>query len=263
MRQPLFLRWLRTQWTAVPLAFLIVTAFEVWRLEDGKQAAEAAVRPPSDDAAVGPPPANAAAVRPPAAASLRPPAQQHPAPSNIDQNATGVGQKPPPPPKDIAARAVSAGSERRPWRRYGQEEILVNASRPVVNPHPFQYIINCPDLCRGVDVFLLNYVHTAVDHFTRRVRIRKMWALQSHYPNFTIRTVFFVGLTDKSAWLQDALAYESRKYGDIVQKDFLDTYKSVNVSFGTYSVQIWLTGLFRCNKRTSTLDRTNQNKTPQ
>jgi len=245
MRQRLFFRWLKTQWTAVPLAFLIVTAFEVWRLEDGKQAAEA------DDPVVGPPADNAALERALAraavAASLaanlppaRPPTEQYPAtksPSKVVQNATGVGQKQ---SKDVAVRAASASNgkryERRPWRQYGQEEIVVNTSRPVVNPHPFKYIINCPDLCRGADVFLLNYVHTAVDHFTRRVRIRKMWAQQSHYPNFTIRTVFFVGLTDKSAWLQDALFYESRKYGDIVQKDFLDTYKLVNVSYANYSL---------------------------
>ena len=74
-------------------------------------------------------------------------------------------------------------------------------------------------------MFLLNYVHTAVDHFGRRARIRRMWARQSHYPNHTIRTVFFVGLNHRAAWFQEALHFESRKYGDIVQKDFLDTYK--------------------------------------
>ena len=112
---------------------------------------------------------------------------------------------------------------------------MVNTSRPVVNPHPFKYLINCPDLCRGVDVFLLNYVHTAVDHFSRRARIRKMWALQSNYRNFTIKTVFFVGLSNKSAWFHDALLFESRKYGDIVQKDFLDTYRCASLYTETVS----------------------------
>ena len=100
----------------------------------------------------------------------------------------------------------------------------------MLNPHPFNYIINCPDLCRDVDVFLLNYVHTAVPHFSRRARIRRTWALQSRYPNITIRTVFFVGLSNKVAWYQEALYFESQKYGDIVQKDFLDTYKSATLS---------------------------------
>jgi len=119
-------------------------------------------------------------------------------------------------------------SERRREEEYRQPDIVVNTSRPVVNPHPFNYLINCPDLCRGVDVFLLSYVYTAVDHFTRRAR-QEDWALQSYYRDVTIRTVFFVGVSDKSAWLNDALLYESRKYRDIVQKDFLDTYRWVSV----------------------------------
>lgn len=106
-------------------------------------------------------------------------------------------------------------------------DIMVDTSGPVVNPHPFNYIINCPDLCRGADVFLLNYVHTAVEHFAQRARVRATWALQSHYPDFTIRTVFVVGRSDKAAWLQDALDFEATRYNDIVQEDFLDTYRSL------------------------------------
>ena len=106
-------------------------------------------------------------------------------------------------------------------------DIVVDTSGPVVNPHPFNYVINCPELCRGVDVFLVNYVHTAVDHFAQRARVRKTWAMQSHYRHFAIRTVFFVGRSDRAAWLQDALEYEATVYNDIVQEDFLDTYRYV------------------------------------
>jgi len=215
----LFLRWLKTQWTAVPLAFLIVTAVEIWRVEDGTTGSDDDCRcPKASEPVAGPPPANAA----------RPPTDQLPStksPSKIDRKPADESQKL---PKDVVIRVDSATNETRsegPLKRYGQDDIVVNTSRPVVNPHPFKYLINCPDLCRGVDVFLLNYVHTAVNHFSRRDRIRKTWALQSHYRNFTIRTVFFVGLTNKSSWFQDALFYESKKYGDIVQKDFLDTYR--------------------------------------
>jgi beta-1,3-galactosyltransferase 1 len=51
--------------------------------------------------------------------------------------------------------------------------------------------------------------------------------------------VFFVGLTDKSAWLQDALEYEAKQFGDIVQEDFLDTYR--NLSFKGVAALKWIT----------------------
>jgi len=215
-----FIRWLKTQWTAVPLAFLIVTAFEFLRFEDatpgndGQNCIRAVDNPAAD--AAGPP---SAGVGKDLRLAGQPPSTK--SPSKVDQRATG-GKKP---RKNVAVSNASSSVVVRPWIKYGENDIVVNASGPVVNPHPFNYLINAPDLCRGVDVFLINYVHTAVDHFTRRARIRDTWALQSYYRNFTIRTVFFVGLTTKAAWYQDALYYESKKYGDIVQKDFLDTYK--------------------------------------
>jgi len=139
------------------------------------------------------------------------PAQDKATPAALRRPSTTVSAWPQPPAADHNA------------------DIVVDTAGPVVNPHPFNYIINCPDLCRGVDVFLLSYVHTSVDHFSRRARIRKTWALPSHYHNFTMRTVFFVGLTDKAAWLQDALEHEATRYNDIVQDDFLDTYRYVMV----------------------------------
>jgi len=214
------IRWLKTQWTAVPLAVFIVTGFELWRFGDKTTHDDGRDHPE----AVGPLPANGHKLPndPPA----RPPAADQLAPTKINQQPVDVVRKPS--QKNVVATgAASAGNETRSSRPWRLSDISVNTSRPVVNPHPFNYIINCPDLCRGVDVFVLNYVHTAVDHFARRARIRRTWALQSHYRNFTIRTVFFVGISNKVSWFQDALLYESRKYGDIVQKDFLDTYKSV------------------------------------
>lgn len=217
-------RWLKTQWTALPLAFLIVTTIELWRFEDKTTGDDGHNCREASDLGAGLPSANAANLP-----SVRPPTDQLPttkSPPKIDRKPSVVSQESK--RKDVADRAASANNRtrsKRPWMKYGQEDIKVDTSGTVINPHPFNYIINCPDLCRGVDVFLLNYVHTAVDHFTRRARIRKMWALQSHYPNVTIRTVFCVGLSNKTAWYQDALFYEARKYGDIVQKDFLDTYQ--------------------------------------
>jgi len=85
----LFLRWLKTQWTAVPLAFLIVTAVEVWRLEDGTTGDDGCKCSEANNQAAGAPPDGAATVKLPV--------DQHPStkrPPKIDQKPTDVGQKP-------------------------------------------------------------------------------------------------------------------------------------------------------------------------
>ena len=121
-------------------------------------------------------------------------------------------------------------------------QIYVNISLPIINPHPFDYVINCPNACdvidseNGSDIFLLIYVHTAVDHFVRRDRIRRTWGSESNYRiqqvlddgkviRMKVRTVFILGLSVSRPFLQPALEAEARLYGDIVQENFDDTYR--------------------------------------
>lgn len=113
------------------------------------------------------------------------------------------------------------------------EEIFVNTSLPVLNPHPFEFIISAPDLCRGRRVFLVCYVHTAVGHAKRRRRIRQTWGNRSNYPGVEIQVVFFVGLpnvtTNVGRLHRDYLEFESKRYGDIVQENFVDTYHNLSI----------------------------------
>jgi hypothetical protein len=162
------------------------------------------------------------------------------------------------------------------------------SKQPIVG----RYVINCPDRCRraGVDqppshslssiaaaaatapvgdnreVFLLIVVHSAVDHFERRARIRRTWANETlmaqrvwrrptHVEGdaaIRMETVFFVGrrapkVTDarldddtrreaneteverKRRLLSDdvqvKLEAEAAEYRDIVQGDFIDSYR--------------------------------------
>jgi len=138
---------------------------------------------------------------------------------------------------DFVNGLLSEGSERpgsslRPPLEADDTEIYINTSRPVLNPHPFRYLINSPDVCKDTAVFLLCYVHTAVKHFKRRKRIRETWGKHTNYPGVEIRVVFFVGLpqlnTTDGRLHQDYLKYESKRYGDVVQEDFLDTYKNLS-----------------------------------
>jgi Galactosyltransferase len=116
--------------------------------------------------------------------------------------------------------------------------ISINTSLPIIHRHPFDYVINCPDICgAGVgsdEILLLNYVHSAVDHFDRRDQIRRTWGNESNFrilrfANNTIRlrvrTVFFVGLSPNKPFLQTAIETESRLFSDIIQETFHDTYR--------------------------------------
>ena len=95
------------------------------------------------------------------------------------------------------------------------------------NPHPFKYILNARNMCKGKDVFLMIYVHTAPSHTKRRMVIRNTWANQKYYPDDIVRVIFVMGKTKDKQEIQDSLAFESEQYGDIVQEDFEDTYKNL------------------------------------
>jgi beta-1,3-galactosyltransferase 1 len=95
-----------------------------------------------------------------------------------------------------------------------------------VNPHDFHYIINPTKVCADNDIFLLTYVHSAPAHYKRRMVIRETWGHPRNNPDIKIRVVFILGFSDDKN-LQDAVHMESDMYGDIVQEDFLDSYRNL------------------------------------
>jgi len=96
------------------------------------------------------------------------------------------------------------------------------------NPHPFRYVINPTSVCSD-DVFLLVYVHSAVSHFKQRMAIRETWGNAENFPNVVIKVIFLCGIipTDEGRSIQDALLLEADAYGDIVQEDFVDSYRNL------------------------------------
>jgi hypothetical protein len=107
---------------------------------------------------------------------------------------------------------------------------LINPYAPrdrIVNPHNFSYIINpgysvCND--SNSAIYILVYVHSGPTNYQRRIVIRETWATQTLFPD--IRLVFMIGRTiDKN--IMKALEYENEIYQDIVQEDFIDSYKNL------------------------------------
>ena len=95
------------------------------------------------------------------------------------------------------------------------------------NPHPFQYTLLTKTVCKDKDIFLIAYIHTAPAHYKRRMVIRETWGNPKFYPDVVIRVVFVMGKTFDKPEVQSSLEYESEQYGDIVQENFLDSYKNL------------------------------------
>ena len=94
----------------------------------------------------------------------------------------------------------------------------------IVNPHPFNYILNpgltiCPS-----NLYLFVYIHSSPSNYQRRNLIRETWAQKSLFPE--TRLLFMMGKVNDESVMQ-AVAYEYEIYRDIVQEDFFDSYKNL------------------------------------
>ena len=96
-----------------------------------------------------------------------------------------------------------------------------------INPHPFNYILNPGKrICSGKDIFMLIYIHSAPSHLKQRMVIRETWGKQSNYPGNIIKLIFLCGISSEKT-VQDALLMESNVYKDIIQEDFVDSYRNL------------------------------------
>ena len=109
------------------------------------------------------------------------------------------------------------------------------------NPNGFEFILNPGYSVCGYDdesqnkIELLIYVHTAIDHFTNRKIIRESWGNRTLFP--TTRIVFMVGFVPNPLLLNE-LNQEMNTYHDIVQSDFLDTYR--NITYKAINAMKWV-----------------------
>ena len=97
----------------------------------------------------------------------------------------------------------------------------------IVNPHDFSYILNpgysvCND--SNSDLFVLVYVHSGPGNYQRRIVIRETWATRSLFSE--MRLIFMMGKSLDANQMK-AIQYENEIYRDIVQEDFLDSYKNL------------------------------------
>lgn len=108
----------------------------------------------------------------------------------------------------------------------------------LVNPHPFVFTLNPSRLCKNRDVFLLVYIHSHPDNFERRQIVRETWGNVTWYKKSVVLRVFVMGQTENTAH-KHLLKMESLHYNDIIQEDFLDTYR--NLTYKAVGALKWVT----------------------
>ncbi|XP_033748121.1 beta-1,3-galactosyltransferase 1-like [Pecten maximus] len=107
---------------------------------------------------------------------------------------------------------------------------VTSTTAKLVNPHNFQYVFQGNSTCvrrNNTDVYLLICVCVAPANFKHREVIRNTWGSITKY-NLEVRLIFLIAKT-KNETTQSKINNESKEYNDIVQEDFVDSYRNLSL----------------------------------
>ncbi|XP_056379639.1 beta-1,3-galactosyltransferase 2-like [Hyla sarda] len=115
-----------------------------------------------------------------------------------------------------------------------QEELDSEQDREPDNMFPglyhFKYIINEPKKCQKNSPFLILLIAVQAWQSEARQAIRQTWGNEDFVPGIQIVRLFLLGKDATSNIdVQQALVNESRKYHDIIQQEYLDTYNNLTL----------------------------------
>lgn len=118
---------------------------------------------------------------------------------------------------------------------YEFEVIATNQTsvNPINSTYDFKLLLR--PSCDNQSYFLLVYVHSSPGNLKNRLLIRETWA---SYLKTGARTVFIVGLSTSSE-INKLISLESSIYNDIVQADFIDSYR--NLTYKGITALKWIT----------------------
>ncbi|KAM9312045.1 LOW QUALITY PROTEIN: uncharacterized protein PAF06_009940 [Gastrophryne carolinensis] len=96
-------------------------------------------------------------------------------------------------------------------------------------PYPYKFLASPENKCKGRNPFLVIMVFTEVFDFQSRNVIRATWGNVRLYDVEIVR-IFLLGISNHASHrYQRFLWNEIETYGDIVQQDFLDTYRNLTL----------------------------------
>ncbi|KAK8753513.1 hypothetical protein OTU49_000015 [Cherax quadricarinatus] len=117
-------------------------------------------------------------------------------------------------------------------------ERWTDAANNTVEKRALRYVIEEPDLCRRYsDLEIISYVHSSPAMKQNRQLIRNTWGNLRYYQYIRMRVIFVFGAA-KSADEQKKISEESDTYRDIIQLDFVDSYK--NLSYKGVGALQWI-----------------------
>ncbi|CAG2231074.1 unnamed protein product [Mytilus edulis] len=111
------------------------------------------------------------------------------------------------------------------------ESYYMNASAaelidPFIHQHRYELLINQNFKCKGKNIFLLVFIHMAPGNFAGRNLIRSTLGTIFSFHSKRIESVFVLGKTENTT-LQQEIEHESKRYMDIIQGNFIDSYRNL------------------------------------
>ncbi|XP_059201597.1 beta-1,3-galactosyltransferase 1-like [Centropristis striata] len=99
----------------------------------------------------------------------------------------------------------------------------------VTYPHQYTFILDEPHRCLQESPFLVLMIPVAPHNREARDTIRNTWGKETKVLGRVINHYFLLGLNDGTETVKDQVLQESQKHHDILQSDFLDSYKNLTI----------------------------------
>lgn len=147
--------------------------------------------------------------------------------SNVEQS--GAGQFYLPPYKVALAASQAPKPE---WEDPGPYHVAY--------PRKYHFTLDDTTVCQDSNPFILLLVPVAPSDVTARNIIRSSWGRRVEVRGQLVQTLFFVGLRTGlgSEQLQDRLRQENQLHHDLIQSNFIDSYR--NLTIKTMMILEWL-----------------------
>ncbi|XP_041641541.1 beta-1,3-galactosyltransferase 2-like isoform X1 [Cheilinus undulatus] len=135
--------------------------------------------------------------------------------------------KPPTEPPTKAPTVPTAVTP--PWPQYHQ-----------AYPRNYHFIMDKPEVCRNQTPFLVLMIPVAPGNIAARDAIRQTWGKEKKVQGEVVLTLFMLGLSGGAniEQQQQKLKEEDLEHHDLIQSDFMDTYK--NLTIKTMVIMDWL-----------------------